>query len=275
MTDRPARHLPTALAARSDAELLRLALRAHLHQPAIALWRATEFVMLRDVAFGAPVLDLGCGNGEVARTVLRSHRPLDGLELVASEANVAAASGVFRTVLRGDATRMPLAARSYAAVFSQSVLEHIPGDLDALREAARLLQPAGRLVFTVPSPAFRQRIREGSSAHAAEAMDARLGHHHYRSLDEWTALLGELGLTVVHTSGHLPAATQRAWQQLDALMVRRVAGRRVLDWLRGVHRRRLVPAGIWVLLWTALLWRPFRRPAGDPGGYLIVAERPA
>ena len=73
MTDRPARHLPTALAARSDAELLRLALRAHLHQPAIALWRATEFVMLRDVAFGAPVLDLGCGNGEVARTVLRSH----------------------------------------------------------------------------------------------------------------------------------------------------------------------------------------------------------
>ena len=54
-----------------------------MHQPAIALWRATEFAMLREVAFGAPVLDLGCGGGAVAEAVLRAHWPRDGLELLA------------------------------------------------------------------------------------------------------------------------------------------------------------------------------------------------
>lgn len=265
---------PTALVARSDAQVLKLALRAHLHQPAIALWRATEFAMLRDVTFAAPVLDLGCGTGEVARCVLRSHWPIDGLELVFREAQVARASGVYRAVMRADGTKLPAASAAYGAVYSHSVLEHIPDDLGAVGEAARILRPGGRLVFTVPSPVFAARIEDESGSQALAATDARLGHVRYRSLEEWTARLGDVGLTVVESRGHLPAATQRSWRQLDELMIRRVGGRRVLDWFRSLQRRRLVPPTLWVALWSALLWRPFQRPVEDPGGYLIVAERP-
>ncbi len=264
---------PTALVARSDADVLRLALRAHPHQPAIALWRATEFAMLRDVTIAAPVLDLGCGTGEVARSVLRSHWPVDGLELVANEARVANTSGVFRAVMRADGTRLPVASAAYGAVYSHSVLEHIPSDLDVVREAARVLRPGGRLVFTVPAPAFADRIESESGSDALTATNARLGHFHYRSLEEWTAHLHRFGLTVVASRGHLPDATQRTWRRLDELMVRRVGGRRVLDWFRGLHRRRLVPLPLWLVLWSALLWRPFRRRVHEPGGYLIVAER--
>ena len=264
---------PTALVARSDAELLGLALRAHPHQPAIALWRATEFAMLRDIRLAAPVLDLGCGTGEVARSVLRSHWPVDGLELVANEARVANTSGVFRAVMRADGTRLPVASAAYGAVYSHSVLEHIPSDLDVVREAARVLRPGGRLVFTVPAPAFAERIKRESGNAALASTNARLGHYHYRSLEEWTDRLAERGLTVVGSRGHLPAATQRTWRRLDELMVRRIAGRRVLDWFRGLHRRRLVPLPLWLVLWSALLWRPFRRRVHEPGGYLIVAER--
>jgi SAM-dependent methyltransferase len=266
---------PTALAARSDAEILRLALRAHPHQPAIALWRATEFAMLREVTFANPVLDLGCGTGEVARCVLRSHWPVDGLEFVANEARVAHASGVYRAVMRADGTKLPVASAAYGAVYSHSVLEHIPDDLGAVREAARVLQPGGRLLFTVPAPAFAARIQAESGAAALASTNARLGHFHYRALEEWTERLDEHGLTVVASRGHLPAATQRTWRRLDELMVRRVGGRRVQDWFRGLHRRRLVPPPLWIALWAALLWRPFRRPVREPGGYLIVAERPS
>ncbi|MBM4436115.1 MAG: class I SAM-dependent methyltransferase [Actinobacteria bacterium] len=276
MLPAPNPRFPTALVARRDLELLQLALRAHLHQPAIALWRATEFVMLRDVAFGMPVLDLGCGTGEVARVVLGSHTPVDGLEYLAREAGVALASGVYRSVVRADATRAPLRAGAYATVYSQSVLEHIPDDLGAIREAARTLAPGGRLVFTVPAPAFAARVRAGPGGQAAlDALNARLGHHHYRSLDEWCSVLGGVGLRVIASDGHLPAATQRAWQRLDALLVRRAGGRRVLDWFRAAQRRKLIPKNVWVALWTALLWRPFHRAVDDPGGYLIVAQKRA
>ena len=266
---------PTALVARSDAEILRLALRAHPHQPAIALWRATEFAMLRDATFAAPVLDLGCGTGEVARCVLRSHWPVDGLELVPSEARVAHASDIYRAVIRADGSSLPLASATYGAVYSHSVLEHIPDDLGAVAEAARVLRPGGRLVFTVPAPAFAARIERESGADALASTNARLSHYHYRALEEWTARLDELGLQVVTSRGHLPAATQRTWRRLDELMVRRVGGRRVLDWFRGLQRRRLVPLLLWVGLWSALLWQPLRRPVQEPGGYLIVAERRA
>ena len=266
---------PTALVARSDAEVLRLAVRAHPHQPAIALWRATEFAMLRDITFAAPVLDLGCGTGEVARCVLRSHWPVDGLELVANEARVAHESGVYRAVIRADGTRLSVASSAYGAVYSHSVLEHIPDDLGAIREVARILRPGGRLVFTVPAPAFADRIESESGAAALAATNARLGHFHYRSLEEWTSRLDEFGLAVVASRGHLPAVTQRTWRRLDELMVLRVGGRRTLDWFRGVQRRRLVPMPLWVGLWSALLWRPFQRPVDHPGGYLIVAEQPS
>ena len=267
---------PTSLVARSNAELLRLALRAHLHQPAVALWRATEFVMLREVAFAVPVLDLGCGTGEVARVVLRSHWPLDGLELLANEARVAQTSDVYRAVVRADATRAPVTAAAYATVYSHSVLEHIPDDVSVVREAARVLRPGGRLVFTVPSPHFAERIREGPGGQAALDMtNQRLGHYHYRWLDDWRALLGDVGIEIVETTGHLPAATQRAWQRLDGLMVRRVRGRRLLDCFRGLHRRRLILTGAWVAVWAAILWRPFSRPVDQPGGYLIIGERRA
>ena len=271
----PSSPFPTALAGRSDRQLLRLAIEAHVHQPAIALWRATEFAMLRQAAFGTPVLDLGCGGGAVAAEVLHAHWPRDGLELLASEARAARALGVYRGVIRSDATRAPLVKGAYATVFSQSVLEHIPDDQAAVRQAARALAPGGRLVFTVPAPAFAERIRRGPGGDAAlHATNERLGHFHYRSLDEWDAILRASGLTVVSTAGHLPARTQRAWQRLDELMTRRLGRRRVLDIFRALHRRRLVHRGAWIAAWTAILWRPFRRPVDDPGGFLIVAQAP-
>ncbi len=270
--DAPAR-FPTALAARSDRELLALALHAHIYQPAIALWRATEFVMLRDVTLAMPVLDLGCGTGNVAGAVLRSHWPIDGLDLNPSEAHVARGSDVYRVVILGDGTRSPIKSGAYGAVYSHSVLEHVPDDIGAIREAARALMPGGRLVFTVPAPAFADRIRGGPGGEAAlRATNDRLAHHHYRSLDEWSELLASCGLTVSSTAGHLPARTQRAWQRLDAVMLLRVGQRRVLDYFRALHRRRLVPRSPWVAIWTAILWRPFHRPVDEPGGYLIVAD---
>ena len=229
--------------------------------------------MLRDLDFPSPVLDFGCGNGEVARSVLRSHWPIDGLELVAAEARVASASETYRFVMQGSGVKVPVTSNVYGAVYSHSVLEHIPDDLGAIREVARVLRPGGRFVFTVPAPAFASRIVREHGEKTLEVVNRRLGHYHYRSIDEWVEYLDKVELDVVMVRGHLPEATQRIWLRLDTLMVRRFRGRRVLDWIRGLQRRGLIPDAPWLVLWSGLLWRSFKRPVDDPGGYLIVAQR--
>ena len=229
--------------------------------------------MLRDLSFPSPVLDFGCGNGEVARSVLRSHWPVDGLELVAAEARIAGVSDTYRFVMQASGVKSPVRSGVYGAVYSHSVLEHIPDDLGAIREVSRVLRPGGRFVFTVPSPEFASRILRERGEERLYQVNRRLGHYHYRSIDEWVGCLDEVGLDVVMTRGHLPAATQRTWLRLDTLMVRRIRGRRVLDWFRGLRRRGLMPEALWLALLSGLLWRSFRQPVDDPGGYLIVAER--
>jgi len=52
-----------------------------------------------------------------------------------------------------DAKSIPYAEHTFDRIFSVSVLEHIPdmGDVDVVREAARVLRPGGLFVFTLPA----------------------------------------------------------------------------------------------------------------------------
>ena len=55
----------------------------------------------------------------------------------------------------GDATMLPLPAASVDAVTFFDVLEHIPDDAAALREALRVLRPGGALLISSPNERWR------------------------------------------------------------------------------------------------------------------------
>jgi GT2 family glycosyltransferase/SAM-dependent methyltransferase len=54
-----------------------------------------------------------------------------------------------------DATRLPIADASVDVVTLYDVLEHIPDDATAVREAVRVLRPGGHLLLTTPSELWR------------------------------------------------------------------------------------------------------------------------
>jgi SAM-dependent methyltransferase len=108
-----------------------------------------------ELADGADVLDCGCGMGFylIAMQQLRAVR-LTGLDMDPDRLRYAEELGVRATLVQGDGVALPFADASFDRVLMSEVLEHVPDDGAALREAHRVLRPGGILAISVPHARF-------------------------------------------------------------------------------------------------------------------------
>ncbi len=114
------------------------------------------------VAPGDRLLDLGCGFGRHAFEAARR-----GASVVALDAGRDEVEGVRATfggmvdagelatgtragAVQGDALHLPFADGAFDRVIASEVLEHIPDDVAAMAELARVLRPGGTMAVTVP-----------------------------------------------------------------------------------------------------------------------------
>ena len=154
------------------------------------------------------VLDVGCGSGTLAGA-LAPERYL-GLDVDAESiararlqqpnhrfVHVAPSAGW------GDLAR----GNGFDTVVMLAVIEHVPDPTDLLRRAAASLTPDGRIVATVPEPAFEWAHGLGArlgllSPEASEEHEAPIGRQRMQSLAE------VVGLRVVHFRRFLCGANQ-------------------------------------------------------------------
>ncbi len=162
---------------------------------------------------GDRVLDMGCGGGRHAFALYR--RGADVVALDQSEGELREVEAMFQAmglegeaptaaraaVVRGDAYALPFQDASFDRVVAAEVLEHLPGDTDAMAELFRVLTPGGLIAVTVPrwgpeklcwvlSDAYHQnegghvRIYQGSelTSRLADAGLVPLGQHHAHGL---------------------------------------------------------------------------------------------
>lgn len=109
----------------------------------------------------ARVLDIGCGNGRILAALQAAGHTVLGVE--PDEAARAAAVGRGLDVLPGTAEALPAAlhGRQFDAVLLTHVLEHCSDPVQALRNAAALLAPGGRLTVETPNNAALGRRQAG------------------------------------------------------------------------------------------------------------------
>ncbi|MEV4533570.1 class I SAM-dependent methyltransferase [Asanoa sp. NPDC049518] len=107
---------------------------------------------LVDLAAGATVIDVGCGNGRYLATLReRGHRgPLVGLDLSPGMAATArSASGAATAV--ADAQTVPIRTGAAQVTLAPHMLYHVPDIPLALAELRRITDPAGRVVVVTNS----------------------------------------------------------------------------------------------------------------------------
>lgn len=112
---------------------------------------------------GDRMLDIGCGFGRHAFAAARLGAQVVALDAAADELRgvqgmlaAMVESGeldeatVRAGAVQGDALRLPFADGAFDRLVASEVLEHIPQDVEAMGELARVVRPGGTLAVTVP-----------------------------------------------------------------------------------------------------------------------------
>jgi SAM-dependent methyltransferase len=110
-----------------------------------------EFVQVHD----RDVLDVGCGEGGLARRLAREGARVTGIDPLASALENARGEEpavAWPQYVQGTAEALPFAEASFDVVIFWHSLHHVPTDAmdTALAEAARVLRPEGRLYVQEP-----------------------------------------------------------------------------------------------------------------------------
>jgi 2-polyprenyl-3-methyl-5-hydroxy-6-metoxy-1,4-benzoquinol methylase len=188
------------------------------------------------------ILDLGCGQGELAASI-RSILPsamVFGVEWSQSGCKSAQRRDVPVVQASVDGVNLPFSSASFDAVIIAEVIEHLVDTDQVLREVQRVLVPDGLLVLTTPNlaawfnrilllsgvqPVFSEVSLEGIYGRPG---DEPVGHLRLFTRRALIELLSSHGFVDIRISGAMFHRTPRGIRWLDRLATRWPGGASIL-----------------------------------------------
>jgi SAM-dependent methyltransferase len=205
-----------------------------------ALIRTLEHRLFEREELARPVLDIGCGDGHFAAVAFRGGIDA-GIDPSPAAVAEARQNGPYRNLAVASGTALPFGDETFRTVVSNCAVEHV-AEVDALvREAARVLMPGGRFLFSVMNDRFTgmlfsvralRRMRLGGLADRyGRWWNRRAVHHHLDSPETWHARLGGCGLKLETETGYMSLEATCVFElahylyAVPAFLARKCAGR--------------------------------------------------
>jgi 2-polyprenyl-6-hydroxyphenyl methylase/3-demethylubiquinone-9 3-methyltransferase len=170
---------------------------------------------LGDRVKGARVVDLGCGGGLLAQSMLAGGASVVGIDLSHGSVRAARQHLDGRSLFaQGDVCKAPLSSGCADIVLLADVLEHLHEPDAALHEAARLLRPGGLAYVNTINRSWRARLL---AVTVAEGLGLVPRGTHDPALfirpDELERAAGRAGMHLVRLQGEVPdlIRTVRRW----------------------------------------------------------------
>jgi SAM-dependent methyltransferase len=164
--------------------------------------------LVRDLAPGYRVLEVGCGNGHVLRILERVcvGGTVTGMDLSAQRLDFAR-SRTNCALRQGDLHQLPRG-ETFDLIGMFDVLEHVADDVGAVRTLSQVLTPNGRLVLTVPA---HRSLWSYADTHA--------GHYRRYQVRQLEEVLTAGGLKVQYCTQFMAALFPLMWlgRRLSAL----------------------------------------------------------
>lgn len=153
-----------------------------------------------------PVLDLGCGNGVIARELMSHGYDVYGVDGAASGIALAngQAAGRFHVMnFSSGQLPEPLAGMLFGAVISTEVVEHLYDPRSLVKLARRILPPGGSFILSTPYHGYLKNLAMALTgkldAHFTVLWDG--GHIKFFSRNTLEAMLREQQFEVVQFAG--------------------------------------------------------------------------
>jgi SAM-dependent methyltransferase len=233
-----------------------------------ALLRAVEADFYLHFELTAPILDVGCGDGQFASVVFK--QPIDaGFDPFMPSLREAKTYGVYGGLAQSLGDRTPFPQAHFGSAFSNSVLEHIPELQAVLNETGRVLRPGALFLFCVPNhrwpenlsiSTFLERVGLQGLARAYVRFFTRISRHvNMLSPEDWEARLKAAGFALEDHWHYFPPDALHAleWGHYFGLP----------SWLaRGLTRRWVIAPFRWNLAITERLIRKHASGGADPDG---------
>ncbi len=114
--------------------------------------RRFNFILQYVNLAGKMILDCGCGSGDYVLKFLAYSPKVYGIEHELKKVEVFRSRGIRpESVQQGDIEHMNFGDETFDCVLLNEVLEHVPDDLQALKEISRVLKPGGALIVFSPN----------------------------------------------------------------------------------------------------------------------------